>query len=131
MPFRRAYRSSRRASRRGGFLLGIVIIVLLVVTVLGFGYLAIAVHEFALAVRERDNAAAFFLAEAGRQRALYRLSTSLDWSALPSELYTDESLGDGTYSVRLTNKSTDAATIISTGQVGRMRRTVVQDVQRK
>lgn len=116
-----------RFARRGGFALVAVIIVLVVVTILGFGYLSLGFHEWNLARKEADNAEAFFLAEAGRHRALYELS--LDWNNLPS--YTDEQLGDGSYSVTASRNPDDSVTIEATGRVRQMERTVVQEARRQ
>ncbi len=119
-----ANRPASGSGTRKGFALPAVMIALVVVTILGFGYLSIAYHEANLARKELDYSQAFFLAEAGLHRTYYRLINTDDWSTLPSTLYSDEPLGEGTYSVVLTDKSTNAVTVNATGRVGGMSRTV-------
>ncbi len=117
---------ARSSGRREGFALAAVIIVLVVVLVLGFGYLSIGFHEVTLATKEGHNARAFFLAEAGRHRAMYDLS--MDWDNLPS--YSDVELGGGTYSINASRDAGDNVTINATGSVRGMARSVSQVVQR-
>lgn len=109
--------TTRRVTGRSGFALPAVMIALVVVTVLAFSYMALAYHEANLTQRELDYSKAFFLAEAGLHRTYYQLVNTDDWSTLPSVLYSNESLGDGTYTVELTGLSTDDATVNATGLV--------------
>ncbi len=117
---RHVLRIGRLLSRRDGMALGAAIIILVVILVLGLAYLSLAVHEWILVRREVDNARAFFLAEAGRQRALYDLNVNP--SVLPS--YTDEPLGGGTYSVQTAGDPSTGATVTSTGAFNDMQRRV-------
>jgi len=100
---------------------------LVVATVLGFAALSLGYREERLASREVDGCRAFFLAEAGVQRALYELAVAESWAAVPAQLALDEPLGDGTYSVRITVSGDTSATIVAEGRVnGRPRRVMVE-----
>jgi len=117
--------------RRAGFALGAVLVVLIVVTVLGFGYLALAFHESNLAAKEVQSSSAFYVAEAGVQRALYVLSVTEDWSSLSSPLYSGVSLeGIGTYTVELRERSENSLTIWAKGTVLDQSRVVEQEVSK-
>ncbi|MFH1422677.1 MAG: DUF2341 domain-containing protein [Planctomycetota bacterium] len=66
-----------------------------------------------------NSSEAFSLAESGLIRARWRLGLEADWSAIPpTNLYTDIALGQGTYSVVLSERSANAITVISTGKSG-------------
>jgi len=110
----------RFLARRDGMALGAAIILLVVIMVLGLTYLSLAVHEWVLVRKEVDNAKAFFLAEAGRQRALYDLNVNP--AVLPS--YGDQPLGGGTYSVQTSGDPSTGATVTSTGVFKNMQRQV-------
>jgi len=105
-------------------------ILLIVITALGFGYLTLGLHETKLTYRESDSAQAFFLAQAGVQRTYYTLSITDDWSTLPSQLYSDEALDDGTYSVALSSKTPNSVEIEAVGVVRKNERIVHVSVER-
>ncbi len=117
---RRIFGIGQLLGRRDGMALGAAIIMLVVILVLGLAYLSVAVHEWILVRKEVDNAKAFFLAEAGRQRALYDLNVNP--AVLPS--YSDEPLGGGTYSVQTSGDPSTGATVTSTGVLNDMQRRV-------
>jgi len=110
--------------RRDGMALGAAIIMLVVILVLGLAYLTVAVHEWILVRKEVDNARAFFLAEAGRQRALYDLNVNP--AVLPS--YSDEPLDGGSYSVQTSGDPSTGVTVTSTGVFNDMQRQVQSTV---
>jgi len=121
---RRVFGTGQLLSRRDGMALGVAIIMLVVILVLGLSYLSVAVHEWILVRKKVDNAKAFFLAEAGRERALYDLN--VDPTVLPS--YSDEPLGGGTYSVQTSGDPSTGATVTSTGVFNDMQRQVLSTV---
>ena len=127
---RRSRRIATLFSQRGGFALPAAIIVLIVVMLIGFGYLSLGFHETNLARKEVDNVKSFFVAEAGIQRAVYTLSITADWSTLPSQMWSNEPLGEGTYSVRVVNKTANTATVESVGVVHRRDRTIQLSAER-
>ncbi len=120
----------RGSGRRQGFALTAVILLTMVLTLFGMGYLSLAVQEHSAANERERSHQAYFLAEAGRQRAIYRLSESANWNNLSKNLYDDEALGQGTYDVRLLDKSRNSVTIEAIGEVGGIRRMIVQDASK-
>lgn len=122
--------AGRLASRRDGMALPAVIMVLIVLTIVGFGYLALGFHEVLMTQKQENSRQTFFLAEAGRNRTLYTLSITADWTTLSTELYTDESLGNGLYSVTLEEKTADSCRVESTGEVNGLSRSVTAEVQK-
>ena len=118
------------AGRRDGFLMPVAMAVLVAATVLGFAALSLGYREETLANREADGCKAFFLAEAGVQRALYELAIADSWAGVPAQLALDEPLGDGTYSVHITTSGATSAIIVSEGKVNGRPRQVTVEVQR-
>ncbi len=119
-----------RAAARGGFLMPVAMAVLVAATVLGFAALSLGYREETLANKDADGCKAFFLAEAGVQRALYELAVAESWAGVPAQLALDEPLGDGVYSVRITMSGDTSATIVAEGVVNGRPRQVTVEVQR-
>ena len=80
----------------------------------------------------KESTQAFYLAEAGIERALWRLGHDRNWGDItpPSNLYTDEPLGEGTYTVVLKCRTKNDIQIESTGKVGNSQRTVRVKIRR-
>ncbi len=110
--------------------MAVAMAVLVAATVLGFAALSLGYREETLANREADGCKAFFLAEAGVQRALYELAVAESWAAVPARLALGEPLGDGTYSVRITMSGDMSATIVAEGKVNGRPRQVTVELQR-
>jgi hypothetical protein len=85
--------------------------------------------ERSLTLKAIYSSQAFQLAEAGIERSIWKLRKYSDWTLTPpSSLYTNESLGAGTYSVVLSRRSKDQVTATSTGRVGYEERAIRVDL---
>ena len=106
-------RTPRRRSGRDGFVLATVIMFMVLIVFLGFGLLKLAEYEAQLGYQTRLARQAFYLAEAGAQRAQARLAVSLVWG---SSAFSD-SLAGGQYSVTVSVSPSEPgqASILSVG----------------
>ena len=111
---KKAHRGATPRARRG-FALATVVVFIFVITLMGLGMLRMAAFEGDLYKTERMRRQALFLADAGAQRALAKLSVTDDWTTLAGSLYGSVPLGGGTYTVGLTDVTTSSATITSEG----------------
>ncbi|MEF8787988.1 MAG: hypothetical protein V5A84_02850 [Planctomycetota bacterium] len=116
--------------RRGGFALPAAIIMLVVAMLSCGAFLSVAFHEYNLSVHEEQDAKAFYLAQGGIQRTLNLASNTSSLDSMPSDPYTEEPLGDGTYSVQVTNPDSDTAVIVSTGRIMDRSRIIRQTISR-
>ena len=104
-----------------GYLLPMVVIFLVITTIVGLGLLYSAGLERIAADRRLYREQAFYLAEAGAQRAFVYLK---EGKSLPDQGI-DVPLGEGTYKVELTSQGSGETTIItSTGTVKGIQETV-------
>ena len=120
----------RRGRGRRGFALPAVLIALVVAMLSCGAYLTVAFHEYNESVRQEKHAQAFFLAEAGRQRALHRADNSASFGNITGELFSGVELGPGTYTVTVSSPTSGEATIVSTGRVDEQVRTIQMDISR-
>lgn len=97
-----------------------VMIVILLLTVLGAGLLASALLENKIVHGLEDQKQAYYLAQAGVEFARFRLQKNLAWRTTG----TGEDLGNGDYTVAVSDNGANNLKIISTGRVGRAQRTL-------
>lgn len=103
--------------KKYGFALPLVIVLSLVMVTIGMGFLYRSGVERRLIVKRLEVEKAFFLAEAGLERAVSLLKRTSDWESLPTNLYTNVPLGEGTYTVILQDKSQDRVRVVARGRV--------------
>ena len=114
------------ASRQeSGIMLIACMIILLMLSLIGIASIITSNTEMDIAHNESISTAALYLADAGLERSISVLSDSMNWR---SGFY-DERLGEGTYSVSLTDSTTsqflgDKIIVRSTGKVGEVIRTI-------
>ncbi len=117
-----------------GVILLICLIVVAALLLLGSALIVMTQSSYISAGVERDEKRALYTAFAGIERAIYELNQYTDWNdeALPSDLYTDESLiyeaGDniyaGSYTVKLKGRTQNDVRIESEGKVNNSRRKI-------
>jgi hypothetical protein len=103
-----------------GIALVAVMIVILLLTILGAGLLSSALLENKMIHRVEDQKQAFYLAQAGVEYSRFRLQKDLTWR---TEGY-NEDLGQGAYEVIVSEHGANNLKIISTGTVGKAKRTI-------
>lgn len=90
-----------------GMALASVLVFALILTGTGMGFLYMAGGERISAKKDVSSRQAFYLAEAGIERAIKELNANPDWSPYVGEgvegVYGDEDFGQGAYSVDLMN----------------------------
>jgi len=110
----------KRRPINDGFILPAVVIVILVLTLMGMALLEMARLEAAIVIKETRYLKALNLAEAGLERGLWKVAETSGWT----DGWTDEPLGDGTYSVTVEYLGGYSYSITSTGKVGTVSKTV-------
>lgn len=108
-------------STRKGFVLPAVIILMIFITILGIGVLELGTMENIQAIKAKNRTKAFYLAEAGGQKAMSVLSSE-DWTDDPF-WGTSHQLGDGTFTV-MKPVNADTTTVRSTGVVKDQEQTI-------
>lgn len=102
-----------------GYALAFVLSFLVIISILGGGTLAVASFEGQQYHVTYASRQAFYLAEAGAERAQAQLAvTSGDWNGSYSAgqvLFSSESLGVGTYTVTIDTVAASEATLTSSG----------------
>lgn len=111
-----------RMNNRRGIVLLYTFIVMLMISIVAAAFLFLASGRARAVAGEAASAKAFWLAEAGIQRVVYRLMTEPGYRSAPGNIG-NTGLGDGTYSVAVI-KSGNAYTITSTGAVYGVQRQV-------
>lgn len=111
--------------QESGIILVACLIVLLMLSLIGIASIITSNTEMDIANNESISTAALYLADAGLERSISILSDSVNWRSG----FNDEQLGDGTYSVSLTDSTTspflgDKIIVRSTGKVGEAIRTI-------
>ncbi len=106
---------------RRGFILPAVVVIIFLLTVVGLALLEMSRGEAVLVMKDAQYLKAFNLAEAGIERALWKMADEPEWA----EGFTDAPLGDGTYSVTVTPLGSKWYMITSTGIVGRIGKTLM------
>lgn len=94
-----------------GVMLGIVYLVLVVLIVLEAAIVSRGISESRIAQRGRESNLAFGLAEAAVERALYELRTDFSWTTG----VTNQALGEGVYTVSVTQIDASKRRIVGTG----------------
>lgn len=103
-----------------GVTLVTVMIIILLMTLLGAGILTSAIMENKVIQSLEDQKQAFYLAQAGIEYARFQLQKSLNWRTTG---YT-ETLGNGQFTLKVTDSGAQLFKISSTGKVGRISRTL-------
>lgn len=88
-------------------------------------FIFIGLSEINMVRRQNNSTRAFYLAEAGLEDAIFKLKNDASYRDDPTAL--NGSLETGSYSA-VVSKNNDIYTIISTGTVGNVKRTVREDV---
>ncbi|MEK7449616.1 MAG: DUF2341 domain-containing protein [Planctomycetota bacterium] len=103
-----------------GSVLSIVLIFSFVLFLIGAAILVKVTTGNRLAGMNQNKTRAFYYAEAGLNRALWQLQPDEDWSdnTPPANLYSDEPLENGTYTVTLNKRNKSDLEIISSGRSG-------------
>lgn len=136
------------SDKERGVALLVVLCLILILVIGATSFILISSSEIKLVRRQNDSTKAFYLAEAGLERARYDLEQDSDWqdggingitcgpgSASFYTLYGSTSLGNGTYSVKLKNIAEnggykdDEIWIKSIGTYGNGVRTVLAKVE--
>ena len=121
-------------SERGAALIAVLAMMTSVLLV-GMAIFSLGISETELVEAGVDGAQAFYLAEAGIDRAVAWLNEHAAESSYPSDaVIEDEPLGEGTYSVTLTNTGTSDPwftryDVVSTGTVGGVSRRVRAEIR--
>lgn len=115
----------RLLKEENGVILPIVVILTLILMITGLVFISLGVQENRLVRREIKKRQAFYLAEAGIERA--RVQVGQDWDDDTSIDAT--SLATGTYSVSI-SKSSSERKITSIGTVGELSKTVEVTLER-
>lgn len=115
---------SRLRAERGVALVTVLLTILLVLA-MGLAYVSAARAELTMAKNQARVSAALNLAEAGIHRCMNTLAAEPEWR----DGYTDEPLGDGTYTVTVETLAPALVRIISTGRVGNAVRVIEADVE--
>jgi Tfp pilus assembly protein PilX len=128
------YRKKRNRSKIGGFALGLVMCVLILLLVVGAGVIRLGMYGRAIAVRDSSQIMARSAADAGLTQALYSLNQMLDaktWNdnSLPSAIDAPLMNSPATYSYTVTkttaaDSNDDFYSVTCTGKYGLARRTV-------
>jgi len=112
--------------------LSIVLVLMFVLFFIGIAIATRITTGTRIAGMDKIQTNAIYLAEAGIERSLWRLQPDMDWSddSPPSDLYTDETLGKGSYTVCLAERRPSSLQIIATGKIGEFVKTVSTSVIR-
>ncbi|MFW6457085.1 MAG: DUF7305 domain-containing protein [Planctomycetota bacterium] len=118
---------------RQGLALPTAVMLVIFLIILGLAVLELGMMEHVDAKRSEVRAEAFYLAEAGGEKALAIAASDADWKT--NDFWdTSHQLGGGSYTVTYTlhssQEDTDKFTIESTGQVDNQTETVYLDVTR-
>jgi len=134
-------RSKLNQTKRGGFALGIVLCVLILLLVIGAGVVRIGMHGRAIAVRDSSQIMARSAADAGLTQALYSMNQmvetkTLNDNSLPSVIDAPLMNSTASYSYTVTKISTadsndNIYSIKCTGKYGLARRTVYSTLELK
>ncbi len=101
-----------------GYILIMAMVFTTIMLIMGLAIIYLGQVESSLTRRAILEGQALQLAEAGVERAIWELRRHTDWTLVPpTNLWTNEPLGAGTYSVVLILRSSDRVTITSTGRV--------------
>ena len=113
-----------------GYILIMAMVFTTIMLIMGLAIIYLGQVECSLTKRTIRSGQALQLAEAGIERTIWELRGHPDWAAPPppTNLYTDESLGAGTYSVVLSQRSRHRVTVTSTGRVRGKERAVQVEV---
>jgi len=103
-----------RLNSKSGVALILTFVVLSTLTVIVFTYLVMVSYELKSANAEQQNIKAFYIAEAGRARARWALTTGEED---PGWGESDVSFGGGTYTVTTTDNGDDTVTITSSAYI--------------
>jgi hypothetical protein len=135
------YRKKRKRLKIGGFVLGLVMCVLILLLVVGAGVIRLGMHGRAIAVRDSSQIMARSAADAGLTQALYSMNRMVEaktWndSSLPSVIDAPLMDSPATYSYTVTKITTadsndDIYTVTCTGKYGLARRTVKSTLELK
>lgn len=103
------------------------VLVMMLLGLMGAGYIALSRTEVNISADFRDGVAAQYLAEAGARRALMELYSNPAWTGLSEQMGSVNSATRGRYTVAVsTPVGEDTRRLVtSTGQVNRARRQVV------
>lgn len=100
---------------KNGQVLFLVFLIVLIITILGISLLHMSRMESIQIQRQIHYIQAFNLAESGIERALWKMTNSPNWM----DGWTEESLGNGYYSVKIEKLNIpNRYKIVSTGKVG-------------
>jgi len=113
------------AENRRSVALLFVFMVMAALAALTFGFLYMTSSRLRVMAHDIAGTQAFWLAEAGLARAIYRLGSDSDFRDAPATI--EDSLGPGRYSVSII-KDADTYTLSSTGTVGLDRRVIRRSV---
>jgi hypothetical protein len=105
-------------SQRGGFLIGALVFAILI-SIVVFSVATLVTNQNRFQNQSANERKAFYVAETGVEYAMAVLKDSPDWRDGVSE----ESIGDGKFSVSLTDVG-DTLLISSTGKIGKIQRSV-------
>lgn len=116
---------------KGVVLITAYMVIVVLITLLGV-YATRSINESNLAERQRKSAEAFYIAEAGIQKALWVISNNLDSidnnTALTSKANMDNSLGNGSFQVQISGGSS-TKTITANGTVSSITRQIQVQAQ--
>lgn len=102
-----------------GVALILVMCLVLVVSLGAASFMGLAGNEIKLASLQADSTKAFYLAEAGVQRAVYELKSGggswTNWTDVGGKKVLSTSLGSGQFKVVVTDATGDTPTVTSTG----------------
>ncbi len=100
-----------------GYVLVMTMVFTTIMLIMGLAIIYLGQVERSLTRQAIYSSQALHLAEAGIERTVWKLRKSSDWTlSPPSNLYTNEFLGVGTYSVVLSQRSKNRVTATSTGK---------------
>ncbi len=108
-------RRLRKDRQRRGYAMAMVLGLLVILSLMGSGVLAMSTSEGMLYTQSYLKRQAFYLAEAGNQRLIANLVECNDWNLFAGTVFTGESLGPGTYNLTLTLTGPNTAIIETTG----------------
>jgi len=118
-------------SNQSGMALVTTLIFVFILVTFGVALLAMTSNDIKLSALQRDSTKAFYLAEAGIQRAIRKLDEVFSWRGG----FNNEPLGDGNYNVVVEDSTNDETIppnqvrIISTGKVNNPEREIIVFVE--
>ena len=98
------------------------------VLALGISIVTLMMTENEVSTINTQKTKADYIAEAGLQRTILALKTDSDWSDNSGTLYNNVSFGGGSYTVSLSNNTTNNILVTSLGKIGINKKTITKNI---